>query len=37
MRTIGLTWSSMVTSSLEQPDFALEMPGWMIISLRNWE
>lgn len=36
-RTAGLTWSSMVTSSLEQPDFALEMPGWMIISLRNWE
>lgn len=35
--TVGLTWSSMVTSSLEQPDFALEIPGWMIISLRNWE
>lgn len=32
-----LTWSSMVTSSLERPRLALAMPGWMIISFRNWE
>lgn len=31
-----LTWSSKVTSSLDAPMLALAMPGWIIISLRNW-
>lgn len=32
-----LTWSSKVTSSLETPRLALAIPGWIIISFRNWE
>lgn len=31
-----LTWSSSVTSSRDTPRFALAIPGWMIISLKNW-
>lgn len=35
-KVLKLTWSSSVTSSRDTPRFALAIPGWMIISLKNW-
>ena len=37
MGNSGLTWSSIVTSSLFNPRLAFAIPGWMIISFRNCE